>query len=150
LRVANGNDARVVDLGLDKRGGVKVSFPADLDGDTTMGALVIIDGLGTGLNVRAYTVIIAGRERLHVVESMESDGIFWGIESNGTSVTSYVALGNIVGGFYAKEETITAKDGVRGERWALEKVKSGAGMESRLFVCSVDNCRLLAFIGVKS
>ena len=84
-----------------------------------MGVLVVVDGLSTSFDVGADAVVVAGRERLHIVEPEESDGIFWGIETDGTSVTSDVALSDVVSSLYANQETIAANHGVGGERWSL-------------------------------
>ena len=87
-----------------------------------MGVLVVVDGLSTSFDVRADAVVVAGRECLHIVEAEESDGIFWGIETDGTSVPSDVALGDVVSSLYANKETVTANHGVSGERWSLDNV----------------------------
>jgi hypothetical protein len=136
---AESDDASIVDFCLDERGWVEVPkyqkshvneeferegnkclrLGTDLDSDTAVCVLVIVDGLGAGLNVRADAVVVAGREGFQVVETEDGDGVFGSVVANGASVTGDVSLSDIVGRLRADEKAVAAYDNVRGECGAL-------------------------------
>ena len=96
----------------------------DLKGDTGSGGLGVVDGLSTGLNVSADTVVVAGREEVHVVETVDGDGVVRGTVANGRRVPGDLALGDVVGCLSTDEETVTTEHGVSGESGALEDVRN--------------------------
>ena len=64
------NDSSVIDLCFYKCRAIKISFRADLDIDTAMGRLGIVHGASTSFDVAADTVVVAGAERVEVVQTM--------------------------------------------------------------------------------
>jgi len=62
LSVPKGEDAGVVNLRLNEGGRVKVGLGTDFEINTSGGSLGIIDSLGTGLDIRANTVVVASSE----------------------------------------------------------------------------------------
>lgn len=93
----------------------------NLDGNTTMGRLGVIDGFGTGLDILADTVVVAGREGLEVVQAMQGDGVIRSVKADSGSVLGDVALSNVVGSLTTEEEAVATNDGISGESGALTK-----------------------------
>ena len=143
LGVAEAEDTRVVDLGLDEGGVVKVSLGSDLDGDTVEGRLGVVDGLGTGLDVLGHLVVVAGAEGGEVAQTVEGHGVLRGGEANGSGVSGDGTGGAIVRGLGTDKEAVTADDGVGGEGGALEEVDGGSGVERGLLVDGSEDSRLL-------
>lgn len=69
-------------------------------------------------------MVVAGREGLEVVESVNSDGVFRGIVANGSRVAGDVAFSDVVRGLSTNQETIASEDSISGESGALEKSDS--------------------------
>ena len=115
LSVAEANDTSVIDLGLDEGSSVKVDLGADLEGDTAVGGLGVVDGLGTSLDVAVDALVVGGGEGLEVVETVDGNGVLRSVEADGGRVAGDLALGDVVGGLSADEETVTAEDSVGSE-----------------------------------
>ena len=64
--------------------------------NTGGGGLGIIDSLGTGLDIGAHTMVVAGSERRSVAQTVEGDGIVRSAEADSTGVTGEATLGDIV------------------------------------------------------
>ena len=92
---------------------------ADLEVDALGCSLGVVGGFGTSLDVRADTVVVACSESAQVTETVEGDGVLGGTVAEGSSVTSDLALSNVVRGLGTKQEAVTANDSVGGERRAL-------------------------------
>lgn len=92
LGVAEVENARGVELGLDKGGTVKVRLDTDLKGDVGSGGLGVVDGLehktsaqdatdykesiadlGTSLNVRVDLVVVRRAESAQLLQSVNGD-----------------------------------------------------------------------------
>ena len=143
LGVAEAENTRVVDLGLDERGVVKVGLGSDLDGDAVEGRLGVVDGLGTGLDVLGHLVVVAGAEGGEVAKTVKGHGVLRGGEADGTGVSGDGASGDVVRGLGTDEETVPADDGVGGEGGTLEEVDGGSGVERGLLVDGSEDGRLL-------
>ena len=114
-------DARVVDLRLDERGAVEVDLGADLERDVARGRRAgVVHGLGAGLDVGADAVVVARGVRGEVGEPVEGDGVLGGTVAEGSSVTSDLALSNVVRGLGTEEETVTTENSVSSESGALK------------------------------
>ena len=94
---------------------------ANLNVDATVRGLGVVSGAGTSLDITTDAVVVASREGLEVVQTVEGDGILRGIVAQSSSIAGDVPATYVVGGFGANEETVTAKDSISGEGWALEK-----------------------------
>jgi hypothetical protein len=92
---------------------------ANLETNTTLGRLGVVDGLGTRLDVRAHAVIVACRERVEVTKSVDGDRVLRRGVAEGRSVTRNAALLDVVRRLRSDEEAITANDSVRLEGGAL-------------------------------
>lgn len=134
LGVAEAEDTRVVDLGLDEGGVVEVGLGADLEVDVRVGALGVVRGTGTGLGVGVDTVVVAGRVGRQVAEAVEGDGVVGGVEAGAEVVAAQLALLDVVAGLSTGEEAVAAEDGVGSEGGALEEVKVLAGVQTGLLV----------------
>jgi len=150
LCVAEGNDTRVVDLGLDERGLVKVSFGTKFKGNTAMCAFVVVNSFSTSLNISTDTVVVAGGEGVQAVETVEGDGVVGLVVTKGDSEFGEAAIGDVVTGFSSQKHTVTSDNGVGGEHGALEDVKGSAGVDARLLVDSVKESSLVALVRVKA
>lgn len=94
---------------------------ANLNVDATVRGLGVVSGAGTSLDITTDAVVVASGEGLEVVQTVEGDGILRGIVAQSSSIAGDVPATDVVGGFGANEETVTAKDSISGEGWALEK-----------------------------
>lgn len=83
--------------------------------------LGVVGGLGTSLDVGGDTVVVARREQVEVVQALEGDCVLRSAEANCRGVARHLAFSNIVRSLSTKQETITADDGVCGERGALNR-----------------------------
>jgi len=126
LSVTKGNDARVVDLGLDERRRVKVGLGTNFKANTAVSGLGVVDGLGAGLNVTADAMVVGRGEGLEVIETMEGNSVLRGIVSDGRSIAGDVATSNVVRSLGTDKETIATQNGVRSESGAL-KTRSKPG-----------------------
>ena len=99
--------------------GINLRLSTDLKADTLGGGLGVVDSLGTSLDVRADTVVVACSESAQVTETVEGDGVLGGTVAEGSSVTSNLALSNVVRGLGTEEETVTTENGVSSESGAL-------------------------------
>ena len=88
------------------------------------GGLGVIDGLGTSFDIRADTVVVARSKSAQVTKTVEGNSIFWCAKTNRGVVTGDLALSDVVGSFSAKEEAVTANDGISSESWSLRVRKS--------------------------
>ena len=89
-----------------------------------MSGLGVIHSLGASLDVTAHTVVIAGSESLQVVKTVNGDSVFRRVVTKSSSITSNVALSDVVISLSANKEPITAQNGVSNESGALcKKVK---------------------------
>jgi len=147
LGVAEAEDTSVVDLGLDESSIIKVSLGADLKVDVLGGALGVVGGLSTGLDVRGDAVVVRCREEVQVVETLEGNSVLWRAEANGRGVASHLALSDVVGSLSTKQEAIAANYGIGSEGRALEEVKESAGVETRLLVGGGDKSTLAGAVG---
>jgi hypothetical protein len=120
----------------------KVSLGTDFEGDTVEGRLGVVDGLGTGLNVLGDLVVVASAEGGEVSETVEGDGVLWGREADGTSVSGDSTGSDVVRSLGTDKETVTAENSVGGEGRALEEVDSGTSVEGWLLVDGSKNGRL--------
>lgn len=102
---------------------INLRLATDLEANTTLGSLGVVDSLSTCLNVTAYTVVVAGRECVEVVQGVDSDGVLWGVVANSGSVLGKLALGDVVRCLSTNEETITTNDAVSGESRALNETR---------------------------
>ena len=98
-----------------------IRFNTNFEVDTGGGGLGIIDSLGTSLDVRAHTVIVAGGECRSVTQALNGDSVIRSAEADSTGVAGELAVGDVVRGLGTDQEPITAKDGVGGERWSLKR-----------------------------
>ena len=64
-------------------------------------------------------MVVARGEGGEVAEAVEGDGVLGGTVAEGSSVTSDLALSNVVRSLGTEEETVTADDSVSGEGGAL-------------------------------
>lgn len=137
LGVAEAQDTEVVDLGLDKGGVVEVGLGADLEVDLAVsGVLGVISGSGTGLDVSVDSVVVRGGVGGEVAETVEGDGVLWGVVAGSQVVLGDLATLDVVGCLGTDEEAVAADDGVGGESWALEEVSELAGVDAWLPVRS--------------
>ena len=130
-----------------------------------MSGLGVIHSLGASLDVTAHTVVIAGSKSLQVVKTVNGDSVFRRVVTKSSSITSNVALSDVVSSLSTNKETITAQNGVGNESGALqsfenvnfgslsvdkradlENVKGSTGMETRLLVDRVDDSGLVALL----
>lgn len=119
LSVTQSNDTRVVDLSLDKGSSIKVDLGADLEANTAVSGLGVIDSLGTRLDVAVDAVVVRGGEGAEVVEAVEGDGVLRRVVAESGGVAGHLALGDVVGGLDTGKETVASQNGVGGEGRAL-------------------------------
>jgi len=91
-----------------------------------MSGLGVIHSLGTSLDVTAHTVVVAGGEGLQVVKTVKSHSVFRRVVTESCSVTSNVALSDVVSSLSTNKESITAQNGIGSESGALQKVNFGS------------------------
>lgn len=121
LGVAEDKNTRVVDLGLDEGGVVKVSLGTDLERDGADGRLGVVDSLGAGLNVLGDLVVVRGGEGGEVAEAVEGDGVLGSGEAEGSGVAGDGTGLDVVRSLGTDKETVVADNGVSGEGGALKK-----------------------------
>lgn len=95
-------------------------FSTDFECDTAVGVLGVIDRLGTGLDVSADAVVVAGSESFQVVQSVNGDSVFRGIVTNCSGVTGDVTFGDIVGRLGTNQEAVTTKNSVGSKGGTLD------------------------------
>lgn len=127
LRVAENEEARVVDLGLDERGvlsrvrdgtqededggtHVEVSLSSDLEADVRVGRLGVPDGLGAGLDVLVHLVVVRGGEDGEVGEAVHGDRVRGRGVTGSDRVAGDGARWDGVGRLGAEEEAVTSDD----------------------------------------
>lgn len=98
-----------------------IRLDADFEVDTGGGSLGIVDSLGTGLDIWAHTMIVAGSECGSIAQAVEGDGIVRSAKADSTGVTGETTLGDVVSSLGTKEESITTEDGVSSECWSLKQ-----------------------------
>ena len=94
---------------------------ANLKVDTGSGRLGVIDSLGTGLDVWAYTVVVAGSECGPITQTMDGDGVVRSAEADSTRVTGEATLCDVVGSLGTEKESVTTEDSVGGECRSLKR-----------------------------
>lgn len=94
---------------------VYVRLGTNLERDRWGGGVGIIYGFCASLNVGAHTMIVARSEGAQVGETMESDGVFGGGETERSRVLGDTALSDVVGCFGTDKEAITAEHSVGGK-----------------------------------
>ena len=110
-----------VDLRLGGRSVVEVHLRTDLERDVALGRRTgVVDSLRARLDVRGDTVVVARGEGGEVAEAVEGDGVLGGTVAEGSSVTSDLALSNVVRGLGTEEKTVTTENGVSSESGALK------------------------------
>lgn len=119
LGVSKGEDTAVVDLGLDERRRVKVSFRADLEDDLVVRSLV--GRLRTSLDVAGYSVVVRGGVVFELVGCEKRDSVLGRTEANTSSVLVDLAGSDIVASLTTKEEAVVSNDRISGHSWALRK-----------------------------
>ena len=62
-----------------------------------MGRFGIVHSFGTSFNITADTVVIAGRESVEIVQSVNGDGVFRSIISKGGGIAADAASCHVVG-----------------------------------------------------
>jgi hypothetical protein len=85
-----------------------------------MSGLGVIHSLGASLDVTADTVVVAGGEGLQVVKAVNGHSVFRRVVTKSSSVTSDVALSDVVSSLSTNKESITAQNGVGSESGALQ------------------------------
>lgn len=99
----------------------KVGLGTDLERDTAGGGLGVVDGLGTGLDVLADSVVVRSGEGGEVAQTVQGDGVVRGGVAESTGVSGDGTRGDIVGGLGTDKEAVTADNGVGGEGRALDR-----------------------------
>jgi len=143
LSITEREDTIVVDLGLEERSSIEVSFSTNLKADTLCGGLGVVDSLGTSLDVGGHAVVVARSKGVQVAKTVEGNSVLGRAEANSSGVLGDAALSDVVGSLGAEQETVTANDSVSGEGWSLEEVKEGTCVETGLLVDGRDNDSLL-------
>ena len=92
---------------------------ADLESNTLSRCLRVVDGLRTSLYISTDPVIVARSKSVEVVETVNSHGVLRSIVTDSSGISSDLALGDVICGLSAKQEAVTAEDGVSGEGRAL-------------------------------
>jgi hypothetical protein len=90
-----------------------------------VGSFGIIDGFRTSFDIGADLVIVRSRERVQVVEAVDSNSIFRGVVAHSTSKMGDFAILDIVSSFTTNKEPITAEDSISSESRTLFKADSG-------------------------
>ena len=98
-----------------------VRLGANLEVNSSGGSFGIIDSLGTSLDIRAHTVVVAGSKSRSITQAVDGNGVVRGAETDSTGVTGKATLGNVVRCFGANEESVAAEDRVGSERWSLKE-----------------------------
>lgn len=99
---------------------VYLRLGTDFEVNTGSGGLGIIDSLGTGLDIGAHTVVVAGSVRGPITQAVDGDSVVGSAEADGTGVTGEATLGDVVRCLSSEEESITTEDSVGGECWSLK------------------------------
>lgn len=120
LSVAEAQDTRVVDLGLDKGGIVEVRLCSDLQIDLTGGPLGVVGSASTRLNVWVDSVVVACRVIGQVAQGVQSDGIFWSMKASSKVVLGQLSILDVVGSLCTQQEAIATKDSVGRDRGSLQ------------------------------
>lgn len=97
----------------------EVGLGSDLERDTTGGGLGVVDGLGTGLDILANSVVVRSGKGGEVSETVEGDGVVGGSVTESTSVSGDGTGSDIVRCLGTNEETVSANNGVGSEGGAL-------------------------------
>lgn len=130
LRVTQDEKSGVVDLGLDEGGRVEVGLGSDLEVHASDGRLGVVDGLGTGLDLRGDAVVVRRREDGEVAEGVDGGSVLRSGVANGTSVAGDGTSLDVVGRLSSNEEAVTGGNSVSSERGSLEEVDGGASVDS--------------------
>lgn len=64
-------------------------------------------------------MVVAGRESLEVVQSVDGDGIFGGVVADGSSVAGDIATSDVVCSLSTNEESVAAENSISGEGRSL-------------------------------
>jgi hypothetical protein len=109
-------------IGLQKLMQFYSRLSTNLKSNTTLGGLGVVDGLGSSLDVTADTVVVAGGERVEVVQAVNSDRVLGRIVTDSSSVLGELALGDVVGSLGTNKESITANNAVSSNSRSLMKL----------------------------
>lgn len=93
----------------------KVSLGTDFERDTTGGGLGVVDGLGTGLDILADSVVVRGGKGGEVAQTVKGDGVVWGGVTESTGVSGDGTGGDIVRSLGTDKETVPTDNGVGSE-----------------------------------
>jgi hypothetical protein len=102
---------RVGDLCLDKGSAVKLILGTNFQSNG-VGALGVPNSLTTSLNIRAYAVVVRGRENGQGVGGVNGNSILGSSVTEGGVVAGNLAIQNIVGNFTTSKETIVTNNSV--------------------------------------
>ncbi len=96
-----------------------VRLGANLERDSRGGGTGIIYGLRAGLDVGTHTVVVACSEGAQVGETMESDRVLRGRETDCSRVLGDTAFSDVVGCLSTNKEAITTEYSVSSKCKAL-------------------------------
>ena len=117
LGVAEGEETKVVDLGLDERRGVQVGLDSDLEVDAR--GLGVVDRLGSSLGLGVDSVVVRGREEREVSERVDGGGVLRGGVSDSGGVSGDGTGQLVVRGLSSDQEAVSGSDSVGGEGRSL-------------------------------
>lgn len=129
LRIAKGQNTRVVDLGLDEGSVVEVRLRADLKVHVARG-LRVIRGTSTSLNVLVHSVVVRSAVRGEVAQRVECDGILRSVEASGQVVTRKLLVLCVVRGLSTEQEAITANHSISSKQRTLKNVHKVAHVQA--------------------
>lgn len=104
-------ETRVGDLGLDKGSWVQLVFGTHLQSNS-VGAFGVPNSLTTSLDIRAYTMVVGGRENGQGVGGVNGNSILGSSVTESSVVTSNLAIQNIISDFSTSKETFVSNDSV--------------------------------------
>ena len=99
---------------------IDVRLRANFKRNTILRLRGVVSRTTTSLDVAADTVVVACSESAQVTETVKGDGVLGGAVAEGSSVTSDLALSNVVRSLGTEEETVTTENGVSSESGALK------------------------------
>jgi hypothetical protein len=85
----------------------------------------VVDGLGTGLDIGVYAVVVRGREEAQVAERVNRDGVIGSAITKSTSVSRDSSIVDVVVGLGTQQEAVTSENDVASDvRSLLSRIKS--------------------------
>lgn len=133
LRVRQGGQTRVGNLGLDESGGVQGVLGGELNVNLVR-LNRVPGGLGTNFNEGRHLVVVGSVENSQVRRSGGSKGVVEGTVTNTERVLVDLGRGNVVAQFGTSGETVVGNNQVSGGNGALEQVEEQSRVDSRLLV----------------